>query len=290
MARKNKYSPEATRASEAFIPANISSTHAALIRASLSTQSWNKHLSALHCFSEFKRTHKTNSPLKNTDICDFINFILKTKGLKSSTAKSYISSLAFYLNLRKLDSSCCNDLLVKSMLKGAQNLELYSDITKNCRRAMTFPLLKILSHCIAAKHWSEIDKQCFWTAFTVAFYGSFRFGELVSESVKSYNKNETLLWSDINFGTDFAVIHIKITKNKAKHGEFIDLFTQKDSHYCPVKALIRLKKLTQASLNTPVFQLNNGTLITPSCINKILHKLLLPVIGESATLISGHSF
>jgi hypothetical protein len=176
------------------------------------------------------------------------------------------------------------------MLKGAQNLELYSDITKNCRRAMTFPLLKILSHCIAAKHWSEIDKQCYWTAFTVAFYGSFRFGELVSESVKSYNKNETLLWSDINFGTDFAVIHIKITKNKTKNGEFIDLFTQKDSHYCPVKALIRLKKLTQATLNTPVFQLSNGTLITPSCKNKTLHELLLPVIGESATLISGHSF
>jgi hypothetical protein len=290
MARKDKYSTDITRASATFIPASVPESHAALIRASLSTSSWNKHLSAIHCFNDFRKMHKINSPLQNTDICNFINFVLNTKKLRHSTAKSYVSSLEFYLKLQNLDSSCCNDLLVKSMLKGAENLELYNEITKNCRRAMSFPLLKILSHCIASKSWPELDKQCFWTAFTVAFYGSFRFGELVSESAKSYNKKETLLWSDVVFGNDFAVIHIKISKNKIKKGEYIDLFLQKDNHYCPVKALLRLKKLTDTTHNTPVFRLTNGELLTSSRINTTLYELLLPVIGETAKLITGHSF
>jgi hypothetical protein len=74
---------------------------------------------------------------------------------------------------------------------------------------MTLPLLKILSHRIASESWPELNKQCFWTAFTVAFYGSFRFSELVSQSGKNYNSKETLLWSDIQFGKDFVVIHKK---------------------------------------------------------------------------------
>jgi hypothetical protein len=290
MYQRGKYSPTATQATEIFIPNGISSTHASYIRASLSTSTWNRHLSAIHCFHEFqKKQHRFFSQPSPTDICDFIDFILR-KNLKSSSAKSYVSSLAFYLNLRNLDSQCCSDFLVKTVLRGAENMEFYKSFSKGCRKTMTLPLLKILSHSIATKSWNNQDKQCFWTAFAVAFYGSFRFGELVSGSEKIHNSMETLLWSDIVFKDDFVIIHIKITKTKKKNGEFIDLFLQPDNHYCPVKALSRLKKLVSPSSNDPVFILSNGKLLTSGIINKALMELLTPTLGEAARHITGHSF
>jgi hypothetical protein len=177
------------------------------------------------------------------------------------------------------------------MLKGAKNLELYESITKNCRKVMTFPLLKILSHKIATENWSENDKQTIWTVLSLAFFGSFRFGELLPENRHKFNMKETLLWSDIKFSQDFVVIHVKVTKTKAVNGEFIDLFLQESSNYCPVKALSRLLSLKNPQdYRTPVFVLDNGSFLTCKVINGILLSLLTPVLGNDAKFITAHSF
>jgi hypothetical protein len=190
-----------------------------------------------------------------------------------------------------MDYSNCNNFFAKTMLKGSKNLELYNSITKNCRKVMTFPLLKILSHKIATESWSESDKQSIWTAFSLAFFGSFRFGELLPDDRHIFNAREALLWSDIQFLQDFVVIHIKITKTKAVNGEYVDLFLQESSNYCPVKALSRLKLLRNpCNSNVPVFALDNGSFLTCKIINGILLKLLTPVLGNDAKFISAHSF
>jgi hypothetical protein len=178
------------------------------------------------------------------------------------------------------------------MLKGAKNLDLYSSIAKNCRKAMSYPLLKILSHKISCESWSDFDKQVIWTVFTVAFFGSFRFGELLPQDKNAFNAKETLLWSDLRFKEDFVVLHLKVTKNKQAKGEYIDLFLQPDCDYCPFKALSRLSKMQKKSLakNYPVFTLENGKFLTRDTINGILQKLLYPVLKEKAAHITGHSF
>jgi hypothetical protein len=82
------------------------------------------------------------------------------------------------------------------MLKGAKNLEFYSNITKEARKALSFPLLKVLSHEISLTNWSDNKKQVIWTAMSVAFFGSFRLGELLTSSRTTFNEAETLLWED----------------------------------------------------------------------------------------------
>jgi hypothetical protein len=291
--RRDKYSMENSRASSIFVPDDMDHKHAALLKASLSTSSWNKHLSALHCFQEFQHNtgKKYSFPLDNKSICDFIVYAVEKRKLKHSTVNSYLSSLTFYHRLRNMNSESCSNFLAKSMVRGAKNLELYSSICKDCRKVMTLPLLKLLSHKIATESWPERDRQSFWTAFTVAFYGSFRFGELLSQNGRILNKKETLLWSDITFGKDYVVIHIKVTKTKSKDGEYVDLFLQEDNKYCPVKALKHLKSMSQhCTPDTPVFTLENGCLLTPARINTALQLLLTPVIGDSARMITGHSF
>jgi hypothetical protein len=293
MPAKAKYSAEVSRASDTFIPHNLPASHADLIRASLSTSSWNKHLSAYNCLKEFQTYSNTqvDFPLSKETICNFVAFAASKKNLKHSTIENYISSFKFFHKLREMDSKNCNNFIASSMLKGVKNLDLYTQDSKRCRKVMTYPLLKILSHKVASESWSENDKQTIWTIFTVAFFGSFRKGELVPQNKKSYNEKETLLWEDIKFVQDFVVIRLKITKCKTANGEYVDLFVQESNRYCPVKALSRLMKLkSPVNLKNPVFSLDDGSFLTCKIINGILQKLLVPVIGSKAKDISAHSF
>jgi hypothetical protein len=289
MERKDKYSVDFSKAADVFIPRSLPKTQADLIRASISTSTWSKHLSAIHFLKEFQNFSRKNLsefPLTEQTICEFVGFALTKKKLKHTTVQSYLASLKFYHNLRNCNNNACESFMVKTMIKGAKNLELYSSITKNCRKAMS---LKILSHQIAKENFTAIDKQVIWTLFTVAFFGSFRFGELLPNSRKMFNSKETLLWSDVTFKDDFVVFRLKLTKTKKTH--YVDLFLKPDCQYCPVKALSRLKNLQMVkNLDTPVFTLQNGSFLTTWQINGILHRLLKPVLKESAALITGHSF
>jgi hypothetical protein len=181
---RNKYSTSHCRAADTFIPNDVQHNMAALIRVSLSTASWNKHLSALNCLKDFERKNccVITWPLTEFVICEFVSFALLTKQLKHSTVKSYLASLTFYHKLRSLDCSACYSFLADHMIKGAKNIELYSELAKQSRRAMTSPLLKLLSHQIAISSWSSKDKQVLWTLFSTAFYGSFRFGDRAKDA------------------------------------------------------------------------------------------------------------
>jgi hypothetical protein len=290
---KNKYSTEVSKAADLYIPRSVPRCQAKLIRASVSSSTWNRHLSALNCFYEYKKLQCDFSdfPMPKETVRNFVTYALNTKGLKPSTVQNYLSSLSFYHKLRDFETNNCNDFTVKTMIKGAENLDIYSSITKSCRKAMSYPLLKILSHKIAAESWCELDKQAVWTSFTLAFFGSFRFGELVSQNKRVFNAKETLLWSDVHLKQDYAVIHLKVTKTKSSKGEHIDLFLQPDCKYCPVKALKRLYRLANPSNpNMPVFRLANGEFLTVQKINVLVQKLLHPVIGNVAYSLSAHSF
>jgi hypothetical protein len=230
-------------------------------------------------------------PLPIETISDFVNYAASEKNLKNTTIKSYLHSIAFYQNLQGLDSSNINSFLPNLLLKGVQNLQFYKNISGNIRRAMTYPVLKILCHQIASSEWSKDSKCVFWTALTVAFFGSFRFGELLSSHKNCFNENETLLWEDIKFSNDSVTIHVKIPKSKKSSGEYIDLFEFPDKRFCPVKALKNLFNVAKFnSPKSPVFAFENGNCLTITTVNNTLHSLLSPLLGKRAVEFSAHSF
>lgn len=179
--------------------------------------------------------------------------------------------------------------IVKIALKGAENLQFYKSLIPKNRKVFTLPLLKLLSHSIATSNFSQWNKQCIWTAFVVAFFGSFRFGELLP-SCDKYNCAETLCWSDIQFKTDRIQIHIKIPKSRSQKGEFIDLFPFDLPKYCPVRALKKLFQIQGCMPSGPVFLHESKKAITVSKLNVLLHSLLEKSIGNAANFYSGHSF
>ena len=181
---------------------------------------------------------------------------------------------------------------MKSQIRGAENLSFYKKLSQGSRKVMTLPLLKILGHQIASSEWDEESKQVFWTAGSVAFFGSFRFGEILCSSETVFNPAESLLWEDVTVKDDSVLVKIKIPKSRTLKGEFVDLFRIENSNFCPVLAIKRLMKLRGKGLNPkkPVFSFPSGKNLTSPMLNSCLVKLLSPVIGQEARNISGHSF
>jgi hypothetical protein len=104
---------------------------------------------------------------------------------------------------------------------------------------------------------------------------------------------ETLTWEDITFrGEDSILVHIKVSKNRSIHGETVDLFKYNVNGLCPVRALQSLRNMCKNKLckDRPVFEFDNGVLLTPAVFNSCIQNLLRPQIGESANMFTSHSF
>ena len=289
-----KYSSLPNKSAVSLIPDHFTEHAKSLISASITSASWNKHKSALNCFKAFENSscNKHTWPLSSDSVQEFISWTLTEKSLKPSTINSYLSSISFMHNLNKMDSTNCSDLIVKIMLRGAENLNFYKVMSKGSRKVMTLPLLRLMAHQINQSDWVDNSKQVVWTAATTAFFGSFRFGELLSARETSFNPCETLMWSDLSFRSESVTVRIKIPKSRNPQGEYVDLFKIVNQNYCPVQALNRLRKLKMedGKLEGPVFAFKTGKLLTQGSFNDTIHLLLKPHIGPAAAMITGHSF
>ncbi len=178
------------------------------------------------------------------------------------------------------------------MIKGAKNLNLYSNIFKPAKFVMTFPLLKILGHEIAESKWTDKSKIVVWAACCVAFFGSFRLGEILPGGNSSSPK--TLTWDRVHFtDSGSAIINIRFPKAiKKPQGDFVDIFKIGDSSYCPFSALSNLASISTSNIssNTAVFSFPNGTPLSAKNFVVSIKGLLGKHIGLNALQLLGHSF
>ena len=180
---------------------------------------------------------------------------------------------------------------VQTVIKGGENLEIYKHEAKATRKVMSLPLLKLLGHEIYLTNWSSNSKQVLWTACTLAFFGSFRMGELLPQKTTNNCLDDTLLWNDVKmYDTDHILVNVKMSKCN-KSGEFVDIFGFEGEGVCPVKAIKELKKsIVHANPNKPVFMFETGICLTLRNFNETVRSLLEPHLGQASSQISGHSF
>lgn len=261
------------------------------ISAGLAKGSWAKHEAALNSFKKFKTnsSKKVNWPMNEEDLANYCDWGARNN-LKCRTIRSYLSSLEVLHEFKKLETISFKSKLLKTQLCGIQNIENYAALGKSTRKVMTVPLLRLLGHSISKTNWDDLSKQLIWTACTVAFFGSFRMGELLCSSEKGFNPNDTLMWSDVKFVNDnHILIHVKCPKSKSKEGEFIDIFGFKNKGICPVKAMKKLERMVLNKSNKPVFCFKTNFNITTRKFNETLDSLM-QVLGWERGEISGHSF
>ena len=267
-----------------------------LMAAAFAHSTWAKHESACKSFRKFEiyRGSNVEWPLTTDVLSDYVTWAFTQGELKASTVESYLSSLKCIHGLRKLDVRGFDSYLVKTLIRGKENLELYTTEVKGTRKVMTLHLLKILGHEIAKAPWSENSKQVVWAAATLAFFGSFRGGELLAGGEKAYCADDTLLWEDVKFGEkDHILVHIKHPKTRSTEGEFVDIFSFEGHNVCPVKAMRKLRgNLREGGefKKKPVFMFETGICLTRRKFNDIVQGLLSAHIGEEAKHISAHSF
>jgi hypothetical protein len=179
------------------------------------------------------------------------------------------------------------------MIKGAKNLATYKDICKPAKFVMSFHLLKIIGHEIAKSNWDKDKKLVVWSACCVAFFGSFRLGELLPRDGLE-NSLECLKWNQVTFTQKkSAIVNIKFPKViRNNKGDLIDLFEIENCDCCPYTALKRLasfhKDLVKA--NREVFSFLDGSLLTSKRLTDTVKSLLFKHIGTLANQITGPSF
>jgi hypothetical protein len=286
-----KYSDIPCKYSKLFAEKIVGGANLSLIEACYAKATWAKHCAALNSFKKFEMLNGENYswPLKLEVICEYCSWAIYDGNLKPSTVRSYLSSLKIAHQFRNVPFAG-DHAVVKALLQGAENLGFYKPIHCNARKVMTLPLLKLIGHQIASSSWSEDSKLVVWGACVTAFFGAFRFGEILPKSAYSYCEMDTLLWEDLKFRKDGSIlVHVKMDKSGNPLGSFIDLFEFSGHGCCPVKTLTRLK-IQKESPKKPVFQFANGKNLCATQLNVTLQKLLFPIIGKSAYHISGHSF
>jgi hypothetical protein len=225
-------------------------------------------------------------------LAEYASWVLTEKNLKSKSVFSYIHSLKVIHSLKGLSCESFDSQILKAILRGGENLEIYKSESRATRKAMNLPLLKLIGHSLANTGWSENTIRVIWSACCLAFFGSLRMGELLPRQEDSYSLKDSFLWEDVKvLGEDHVLLRIKCSKTRSKEGDFVDIFSFKGHGVCPVKAITSLKEsLSVEDKSKPVFCFSSGKCLTTRIMNDILKHLLLPHIGPQSEEISGHSF
>jgi len=141
---------------------------------------------------------------------------------------------------------------------------MYSEIKNKTKLVMPFQMLRILGHEIVKSDWTVEKKKIFWGASCLAYFGSFRMGEILSKT--KGGEPENLKWGDVNFRPDgSALLNIRFPKIiKNVQGDFVDIFGLEGKDYCPVQCLKSLAKNAahENNKNKNVFSFSDGTCLT----------------------------
>jgi hypothetical protein len=262
--------------------------------AFLSANSWNRYNSALNSWGSYiEHTGKQfNWPFNVGLVRGYVGWAINVKHLQPDTVRVYLSDLKLAHELRNKNTEAFDDFFLKKMLKGADHLKMYSDIKNKTKLVMTFQMLRILGHEIVKSDWTAEKKKIFWGASCLAYFGSFRMGELLAKT--KGGESENLKWGDVNFRPDgSALLNIRFPKIvKNIQGDFVDIFSLEGKSYCPVTCLKALAKSTDISKNAKrnVFSFSNGDCLTTSHFTTELKNLLSNVFGPAIANLSGHSF
>ena len=268
-----------------------------LVLFSTSKSTWSKHCSAWKLYENFCEDFQVSFrlPIPVEFARAFVTWAACRKNLKSSTIKSYISSLNVAHTLSSTPNCNLNsDKCVKMALKGAENLSCLNFAVKPDRLPMNIHLLKILSHRLAETDWPKIEKQIIWTACTISFFTACRMGELVPFYEKGFDPATTLVWENVKFMENGDVLmFIPYCKTTGFNGKLLDIFRIEGNKFCPAASIIRLMKMVEKnayfSQNIPVFSLPSGKNLTRKRLNFVLKNLLYDFTDENSK-ITGHSF
>ncbi|XP_073529602.1 uncharacterized protein [Phyllobates terribilis] len=250
-----------------------------LIGQSLSTKTWSSYEVAWQLWEEWKFA-MGNSLESNILLLLLVGHCWE-EGWSVPKINNCMAGLAFGFKIRGLPD-VTKAILVRQALKGWRR----GWKVRDCRRPISYGLLFILGQLLELVCKSAWSIRLFWLAFSPAFFGAFRLGELVSPS---RFVSGGLSKEDVNLYMDRIEVFLRCSKtDQFKQGCKVVLFAVAGSDMCPVRC-VREFGLVSGGHTSLLLVHEDGSFLSRYQFLAVLKKCL-EAGGIPPKEFSGHSF
>ena len=230
-------------------------------------------------------------PLSENLLCFYVSF-LADKGLAHSSIKCYLAAARHLQISHGLPDPNIGDMpRLKQIIRGIKSFQAKQGRQSRPRLPITPTILRSIRN-IWSKSSPTHDQVLLWAAFTLAFFGFLRSGEICSPSDKAYDPTAHLSFSDVAIddpqNPSIMRVHLKTSKTDPFR-KGVDIFLGRTyNELCPISAMLAYLAV-RGGAEGPLFKFQNGLLLTRDRLVAELRKVL------SATDIRqsdycGHSF
>lgn len=223
-----------------------------------------------------------NWPPKLETVVQFLAY-LSLKSLSANTARSYISAISYKCKVSGFPDFAQN-FLIQKMLEGMKRLKTRADT----RLPITPTLLEKIVSVLPGICFNIYEQKLFKAAFTLAFWGLLRVGEITYSRGKNINqilsKNDVLLTQNL----DSLTVKLRFSKtDQSGKGVFLEI-PKSESTLCPVLS-INEYLLVRSSGDGPFFCHFSGAPLTRYQFSAMLSKALKHA-GVEFKRFKSHSF
>ena len=219
----------------------------------------NAYRTGLHSFSEFRQSHKLPEcwPPTIEHVMLFVSF-LSASSFSANTAGLYIAAVSFQNKVQGLTDTT-KHFLVSKMLEGFRRVSK----NKRTRRPITLPVLEGILAKVSAVCRDEYEAALFKAAYTLAFFGFMRVGEITTPKKGTADSSKVLGIGDIRLVNQNKALVVTIRYSKTDQygaGETIKIMST-HSGDCPVLAMNRFLDF-RPQVYGPLFCHVNGEPLT----------------------------
>ena len=230
-------------------------------------------------------------PLSEQLLCTFAAF-LADQGLAPQTIKSYLAAVRnMQITLGFPDPREKSSLpLLKRVQAGISRLRMLKGSPPRIRLPITVHILnKIKSSLVTSPN---SDKVVLWAIASSAFFGFFRLGELLPDSLASFDPATGLVWGDVAVDSHSNPLMIQFHLKKSKcdqYGSGSNIVVGRTGNVlCPVTAILQYIKI-RGDRPGPFFLDSSHTAVTKSQFIAQIREIL-SALGLPQHQYAGHSF
>ena len=255
-----------------------------MLEAAFAPKTLKAYHTGLHCFSRFLQ-HSDLTPQWPPNIEHVTRFIahLSLNKYSPASARLYIAGIGY--NCKRLNvTDITQNFIVKKMLLGLDKLSKTAD----SRLPVTPYLLDKILDKLPSVCSSTYESCMFTAAFSLAYFGLFRVGELVADSAKNYA--HALHLNDVRVINHGSCLEVDIRRAKSdQKGKGNTLLLEAiPSRTCPVsnlRAFLKVRGIGSALL----FCHFGGAPVTRYQFSAVMDKALR-LIGLGDKTYRSHSF
>jgi integrase len=183
----------------------------------------------------------------------FVGYLYFTKGITATSVDKMLSALRMLHITLGHQVPALRPESVKLVLKGLKNKDEEEARDKPGRQPVTLKILELLYVLLHMDETRTVkQKVLIWALSSLAFWGGFRAGELVSKRSTRYDSLNTLLRRDIWLtksvmdGRQVELLNVRLKSTKtcraALKGQIVEVF-ENGTKLCPVRAYKRYREV-----------------------------------------------